>query len=1353
MYVANTHLKPVIGIDIHFVNMPFPFIPLPHPYIGLVIDPFDYLPFIGATVKVNNVPRGNCDTAGMIITFVHIPFGAGFTLIPMIGHDSQNFFGSKTVSIDGAPMSGAGFVLMTCNDIGLPLSFSPGKKLKPIPSLYLPTSFCIPLQWGKPVMVGGPLVPNFSLMALLKAFAFGSLLKGFGKAGGKMLKALNHKVLKQFPSTQKLSSRLCKVGFEPVDLITGRVNYEYTDFELPGPIPISWTRNWDSDSSIEGPLGHGVQLCYDRTVQIWPELECLSVMLADGRLAVFPLLHPGEEFYHPQENILLRRKQNGHFLLEDYNGSLYYHFNLETKAGTWRLSFIENYSGNRIQLHYTGGNLSAITDSAGRQLLIQLDKKHRITQVIVKHRGLEQILVTYGYNEAGDLVSIADALNQATTIEYRYHLMIKKTDRNGQSFYWEYDSKKRCIHTWGDGGVLAGFIKYGKGHNTVTNSLDENTTYYFDENNLCIQETDHYGNHRYTEYTEDFNIYREIDEAGNITGYVYDNRSRLKEKIFPDGTSIRYHHNEHNQITLITNPDGSTQVFGYDPSRRLQFINYPNGRNTAYEYNAEGQLASVIETGNRKTMMTYDEDENLAGLQLPDGATAHWKYDALGRCIQSTNTTGEVRYFEYDPLNRISNMYLPDGNTIRLEYNAYTQVTQAADRHNSVQFEYTALGSLKKRKLHNREMQFLYDTEERLNSVVNEAGRHYSFGYNKRGEIINETGFDGLQRQYERDATGKTTKVIRAGGRYTKYEYDTNGQITRVEYHDGSWELYNYDRNGNLQEAINEFGHVRFTRNKLGYIETEEQDGYLVRSTYDKAGERINITSSLGAAIQLQRNKLGLVTNMQAKVNNLLWEAQMKYNQAGQEIERLLPGGLTSEWRYDQAARPGEHKVSRRGVVQSWKKYTWDANDRLTNVFDALSQGNNHFRYETFSSLVFAQYADNSIIHRATDATGNIYESTTKTDRKYNNAGALQESQQYTYKYDEEGNLISRTDKSNRKSTSYEWYANGMLKKVVRPDGKEITFTYDALGRRISKCFAGKITRWVWDNDVPLHEWTYDEKEKPSVVVNEWGEMTFDKQEPNPHNALHAVSGITWVFEAGKYIPAAKIENGETYSIICDHLGTPQWMYDSEGKIVWEGFLDIYGRIRTLHGKNSSLPFRFPGQYEDVETGLYYNRFRYYDPQMGTYISQDPIGLLGGSMLYAYVPDVNSEVDILGLAGTGRGWLNWAKKWHDKRADEIFGEGNKGRNIRGRQYDKYYDKKDIEYKSDNFSKGPRTKESLERMNRQLDKDIANKAAGRANPHWHFEHDPSVADDMKDFLKKMDDNGIPRTHGKTYPDCN
>src|SRR5690348_6874791 len=115
------------------------------------------------------------------------------------------------------------------------------------------------------------------------------------------------------------------------------------------------------------------------------------------------------------------------------------------------------------------------------------------------------------------------------------------------------------------------------------------------------------------------------------------------------------------------------------------------------------------------------------------------------------------------------------------------------------------MGSLKKRKEHNTEIHFLYDTEDRLHTVVNEAGKRYSFDYNKRGEIIRETGFDGVQSQFERDATGNIIKVVRPGGRFIQYEYDANDRLIRVEYHDGSWQQYSYDRSGNLQEAINEY--------------------------------------------------------------------------------------------------------------------------------------------------------------------------------------------------------------------------------------------------------------------------------------------------------------------------------------------------------------------------------------------------------------------------------------------------------------------------------------------------------------------------------------------------------------------
>ncbi|SFE66492.1 RHS repeat-associated core domain-containing protein [Paenibacillus algorifonticola] len=102
---------------------------------------------------------------------------------------------------------------------------------------------------------------------------------------------------------------------------------------------------------------------------------------------------------------------------------------------------------------------------------------------------------------------------------------------------------------------------------------------------------------------------------------------------------------------------------------------------------------------------------------------------------------------------------------------------------------------------------------------------------------------------------------------------------------------------------------------------------------------------------------------------------------------------------------------------------------------------------------------------------------------------------------------------------------------------------------------------------------------------------------------------------------------------LTDYLGTLVEMYDENETKTWSCELDIYGEIAwyNLQGKRNAYPFRYPGQYEDEETGLYYNRFRYYSPQEGIYTQQDPIGLAGGIRLYGYVLNSNTYVDVFGL--------------------------------------------------------------------------------------------------------------------------
>lgn len=1233
MLISNKHFVPVIGLDIHIVILfGFP-IPLPHPYIGFVLDPMDYIPFLGASTKVNHVPRGVSDTSGIIIILFHFPMGGPWLLAPLIGHDSVNFYGAKNTLAEGRMLSPTGHMLMTCNDIGLPLSLKPGKKLIPKPSMYLPTSFSIPLSFGKPVIVGGPYVPDWAgvLMNLITSFGFGALLKGVGKLGKKMMTKFNH-ALKGKLGSNKLSKFLCKRGFEPVDLVQGIVISEGLDFEMPGPIPIVWERTWNSDSLHKGLLGHGNHLFYDMRVQEFPADNATVVLLRDGRSAVFDALpYSGDKEYNRHEKLLLTRTDADEYVLYDYEDKLFYTFKkIRDTDEQYRLFAIHNKMNFLVTLHYNQkGHLLRITDSIGRQFHIKNDFEGRITSVTAHHRGQEKLLISYEYNEEGDLIAITDALGQATRIAYSNHLMISKTDRTGQTFYWEYDNKKRCIHTWGDGGLLEGYIEYhpSDGYNLVTNSLGQTTTYYYSPDFVISQIKDPMGNSTFINYTEDFEIYQEIDEEGTIAGYTYDDMGNIASVVQPDGSSYSFLYNDAGEMILGMDAEGNSSTYTYYPENGLLHTNTrPDGSIQIMRYNEHLMLACVEDTDDNATTMEYDEDLNLVKMILPDGGEATWTYDVWGQCTSSGNPAKQVQRFQYDALGRITDVETPDGNHIRMEYDAYFQVLRAIDKHHDVKFSYTPLGNLRTREENGAKVNYIYDTECRLRTIINEKGESYQFVRNANGESIRETGFDGISYGFVRDATGKVIRVERPGQKHTIYEYDYNGMLVRAEHSDGSWSTFAYDRNGLMIEAINENSTVSFRRDAMGNVIEERQNGHVVSTQYDENSRRMQLQTSLGAQVNLLRNRMGDITGMRANTEGITdpWTLQIQYDLLGMETERLLPGGISSSWTYDKAGMPASQTVNSNQRTIRKTYYRWDANQRLREMVNAMNNSSVKFAHDSFGNLAWAQYENGHFDYRQPDKTGNLYRTVAQNDRKYAPGGQLQETPDARFEYDAEGFMVKKIT-ADLQVWSYEWTGRGTLQQVTRPDGRTVRFEYDALGRRTAKIFKQEITRWVWDGMNPVHEWTYPVNDRPQTRIDDLGNIT-QAPEPVPADTL-----ITWVFEGDSCIPVAKIVNGRQYSILSDYLGVPFAAYDDAGEERWSCELDIYGKVRKLAGSKGFVPFRYQGQYEDVETGLYYNRFRYYSPDEGIYISKDPIGLDGGSRMYSYVNDPTSLFDLLGL--------------------------------------------------------------------------------------------------------------------------
>jgi len=237
-----------------------------------------------------------------------------------------------------------------------------------------------------------------------------------------------------------------------------------------------------------------------------------------------------------------------------------------------------------------------------------------------------------------------------------------------------------------------------------------------------------------------------------------------------------------------------------------------------------------------------------------------------------------------------------------------------------------------------------------------------------------------------------------------------------------------------------------------------------------------------------------------------------------------------------------------------------------------------------------------------------VYRDPERWDRSYGAGGKLERIGGARYEHDADGQLVAKIAEDGKR-WGYAWDHAGQLCEITRPDGQKVTFAYDALGRRVRKTFAGTTTRYAWDGDDLVHEITE-------------GRET-----------------VTWEMEPGTFAPLAKIEGSKRYGVVSDHLGAPRLLVDEAGDVAWKAQLDIYGVARK-DVMRTGCPWRWPGQYEDEETGLYYNRFRYYDPEAGRYISQDPIGLVGGLEVYHYPHDPLMGIDPFGLAECGkRPWI------------------------------------------------------------------------------------------------------------------
>ncbi|MCE5372460.1 RHS domain-containing protein [Proteus mirabilis] len=244
------------------------------------------------------------------------------------------------------------------------------------------------------------------------------------------------------------------------------------------------------------------------------------------------------------------------------------------------------------------------------------------------------------------------------------------------------------------------------------------------------------------------------------------------------------------------------------------------------------------------------------------------------------------------------------------------------------------------------------------------------------------------------------------------------------------------------------------------------------------------------------------------------------------------------------------------------------------------------------------------------------------------------------YHYDINGRLakkIVHTRGFRPREWRYLWNTQNQLTACFTPKGDCWHYTYDAFGRRLSK------TKTV-DSDLAHIDPLFPQI-KPKITTWRYlwsGDQLIEETPIYADGTLATSQQIQWLYQPGEITPTARYQQGKLHYVVTDHQGTPREIFSEGGQASWAGRLNTWGQMqfwRYREGKAENdpnyteCPFRFAGQYEDEESGLYYNRFRYYDRETGQYLSPDPIGLLGGLNPYGYVHCPTGWVDPFGLAG------------------------------------------------------------------------------------------------------------------------
>lgn len=815
------------------------------------------------------------------------------------------------------------------------------------------------------------------------------------------------------------------------------------------------------------------------------------------------------------------------------------------------------------------GNLAETTDPEGARRSYVYNRLGHL----VRYTDPLGHATHYETDAAGNLLKLTNALGHVYSFSYdQSGNLVAGTDARGKTIQQAYDAMNRAVQ--------------------ATDAMGGVSTTEFDARGMPLSTQDADGRRWQSTYDNFSNLISQTDALANVKIYGYQVEDGSASgalgaligatDIQMPTQRIRIKYDERELPTSFAQTFNSawgsqtrTSSQSYDAAGQLTQETHAHGKTSGYKYDALGQVVEATDKLGQKTLLSYD---------------------ARGNVIQVEDAKGQIHRFEYDRNNRLLKEILPLGQTAQYRYDAAGNLIERVD----------AAGTQK---------QYSYDAGNRVASMQQtQAGvlvRKVSMRWDEVDNLIGWSDTDTTRPAGQQtttatltydDAGRKTGETISypnpSGTAFNLgygYQYSQAGYKTGLTWADGTQISYGYTAHGELENvsipgegsiSVNQFNWVMPSKvtlpgggtQNLGWDGLFNQESITVRTPGQQA--TLSLVNKYGAMLEIT-------------------SAQRTDTAAG------LSRTHNASYGYDDEQRLTRATTNAGGFFDDTQTFGLDA---VANRTQHSRTGNGPWQYDANNRLLQRPGANGSAV--------------------------------VSYAYDANGNQIRKTEGS--KVTHYAYDADNRLSEVSYGSNQLVArYGYDPLNRRIWKeqyrsadgsALAQPLrTYYLYSDEGLIAEATQPITLAFDGTVSASQETAISAQYgPRPDSA----------FTTGTLFVKTRNSNGQDSFAYYhhNHLQQPLQATDKAGNVVWAASYDAFGRatiitaVATEQRPSITSNLRLPGQYEDEETGLYYNWNRYYDPDTGRYITPDPLGMDAGVNYYVYVQgNPTGMVDPSGL--------------------------------------------------------------------------------------------------------------------------